>query len=659
MKRRWPLLLFLFCWLLILLVPPLRQMFFVQLRGDGFYRGWAYGPVPSLGNEFDAQKLDVENIADVRVLAVVAAEQGNATGALDALIEKHPQEAWLLARRLRLSIREMQLDRTGGELSDSKLAQNQAAKIPSPERLKTKANFTPAELNKSLALARRGQKLEPDNAFWDWMLVYLLMAGWRDEEAFVVLQGGSHKPHFNAHQREWLEARQVAHEAYYQSPQPPEAVLFFQFAIGPDDFPINSRQRAMARIIVWQGVKAQRRGDHQKALHYTAKREAYFFIDEMVYSAIGAIALSRAGERDIIARKRIQSSDKAMSEKRARLTARQVQVYATTHGQAALGREMAGLAIEEGKRSDQLRRASGEQYAYSGFDARPVIWSVSLYWAAALLLLLLPMLCFWWLLVGCALRWANVPILERETNDIKRSVVVATGWTAVLWIIAFALGGGWSLALGIFLMENPLRFVAGSVCLILGLLWPIPCASWIVKRRARKRQNEAQNVIVRGARAKLAASWSRFRLVSFLQISALYMLTMASAFWWLCAMTAQNQMSWLSTFELDIGEVTLPEVLDGLANAFPLWPQLLFAGVLALLWLREIFAPDKSRAAYQLRCWHAVLSYLITTAGVSYLMLLIFLLPLRASADLAVKQYIQRGEVASMLQNYSALSKPR
>jgi hypothetical protein len=663
MKRRWPLLLLLSCWLLILLVPPLRQMFVVQLRGDGYYRGWAYGPMPSLDNQFDARKLDVENISDVRVLAVVAAEQTNAVPALDALIEKHPQQAWLLAYRLRLSVSKMQIDRMGGELSDSKRAQNQAAKIPSPERLKTKPNFTPAELEKSIALARRGQKLEPDNGFWDSMLVYFLMAGWRDEEAFRVLQKASRKPQFHEHQNEWFKARQAAREAYYHAPQPPEATLLFQFS---DGLGISARQREMARIITWQGVKFQRRGQHQKSLqiltdyarlNYTAKRNAYSLIDSFVYTALAAIALSHVGERDIIAPKRIRD-EKALHEKRALLTAKQVQAYTRAHGQAALGDEMAALAIQEGKRSDQLRYAFEEQNIYNELDVRPVIWSVSFYWAAALLLLLLPMLAFWWLLVGGALRWANVPIVKPVVSDVKRGVFVATGWTALLWTLAFALGVGWSLALGLFFMESDLSFAAGVACLVFGLLWPIPCAAWIVKRHARKRQDEGQDVVVRGARAKVLASWGRFRLVSFLQISGLYLLALAAAFWWLCAMAAQDQMSWLSTFELD-SAITLPDALNNSASAFPLWPQLVFALALALLWLRELFASDKSRAAYQLRCWHAVLSYLITTASVSYLLLLIFLLPLRASADLAVKQYIQRGAVASMLQNYGALSKPR
>src|SRR5688572_3116537 len=134
MKQRWPLTLLLSCWLLILLVPPLRQLFFAQLWGDGFYRGWAYGPVPQLDDGFSAQKLDVEKVRDIRVLAVKF--MGHYRGMrsvgeydLDALIENHPQEAWLLARRLLQSMGQMQIDRTGGELSDGNLAQNQAAKI--------------------------------------------------------------------------------------------------------------------------------------------------------------------------------------------------------------------------------------------------------------------------------------------------------------------------------------------------------------------------------------------------------------------------------------------------------------------------------------------------------------------------------------------------
>ena len=648
---------------ILLFSPPLRPLFLAQLRGDGFYRGWAYGPIPRLENDFDAQKLNIENATDTRVLAVHAFKQPNAIGALDALIEKQPQEAGLLAWRLSLSLNKMQLDRVGGELSDAKLTQHQAAKIASPERKNTKPNFTSSELEKCLVLARRGQKLEPDNAFFDWMLTYFYMASWRDAQAFRALQNGSHKAHFNPHKSDLNQAFRAAQSHYYGAPQAPEAWLFLRFSdIEIDDLPSYSKQREMARIIAWQGMKMQRRGEHQKALqlftdmarmHLTAAREADSYIEEMVYYAMAAISLGRAGQRDE-SWKKIPYGDTALHEKRAALTAKQVQTYANAHGKAALGREIAALIGEEGQRRDKLQRAFKAQMAFNGLDKAPLVWSISLYWAASLLLLLLLLLVFWWLLIGGVLRLASVPQMLPEKNDIARGVWAATFATALLWTIAFALGAGWGLLLLDFLNQSPFRIAGSFICLIIGFLWPIPLSSWIIKRRARRRENLARGIVLRGVKERAKAVWNRFSLVALLSISSLYMLASAMAFWWLCAMAAQDNITWSNLFGTDATFFSLPNWLNQSINIFPLWPQLFFAVALALLWLRELFAPDKSRAAYQLRTWHAVLKNLIVVASVSYVLLLVVLVPWRARAEVAVNQYIQRGEVASMLLNFKS-----
>lgn len=639
-------------------------MFFTQMRGDGFYRGWAYGPVPQIESDFEVRKLQSETTSDVRALALSAAAGPNAIRALDALIEKHPHEAWLMALRLLHSVENMKLGRVGGELSDSKRAQNQAAKIPSPERTKTKPNYTPAELEKCLALARRGQNLEPDNGFWDWMQVYFLMAGWRDEEAFRILKRGSHKAHFNDHRNDLQQAVRSARNAYYKAPQPPEATLFLLFNDMPDNFSAYAKQREMARIITWEGMKAQRRSDHQKALqimtdmarlHYTASREAKFYMDLLVYHVMADLPLSRAGERDIIAAKRIRYGDPQNFEKRARLRARQVQNYASAHGQAVLGREMAALTMEDGKRRDKLQRAFKAQTAFQGLDRRPLRWSISFYWASALLFLLLVLLVFWWLIIGGALRLAHVPEIKIETNDVRRSVLTATLGIALFWSLAFGLGAGWGLLLMDILNQSPVFIGAGFFFLLVGFLWPTALSSWMVKRSARKRENLAQGIMLHGVRERVTSVWGRFRLSSFLLISGLYILAGAMAFWWFFAASAQdNQATWLRVFELSDSDFPLPPVINHSVRIFPLWPQLLFGSCLALLWLRELFAPDKSRVTYQLRCWHAVLSHLVVISSVSYLVLLAASVPLRERAEIAVNQYIERGEVASMLQNWKS-----
>lgn len=654
MKIRWPLLVVAACALLSLLVPPLRDTFLTQLHGDGYYRGWAHGPVPKMEPDFDPGEIDTENTTDPRVLAVTAASRDNGFGrSLDPLIKRHPNETWLLARRLQMSVEKMRLDRTGGELSDSKLKQNQAAKRPSPERLNVKPNFTPADLEKCIALAKQGQKLEPDNAFWDWMLVYFLLSGWRDEEAWPFLESGSHKAHFNMHQSDWLLAERATREAFYGRQQTPEASLGER--IYTHNMPSYGPQREMARIIVWQGVKAQRRGDHQKALriftdtarmHYTAEREAFQYMDALVYRAMALVALGRAGQRDVNASKRLPASDPARNEKLARIRAQQVETYAQAHGRPDLGREMSALTLQSGKNQDDLKRISQTMQFHMGLNARPVIRSVSLWWAASIILLLLPMLALWSLFIGMALRAASVPIVEHSRGEIARPAASAALLMALLLIGAFLLGVGWRVPLFIdFNNTAPYLVGLGFALLVLALLWPVPFASWLVRRRARKQAHESSNslqeAVPRGWRERLVAWRRRFRLVAFLQVGGLNILALVSALWWLITMASQGADSGL--FDT--------EELDRIFSVAPYWPQSLFFLSLLLLWLRDIFVPDKMHAAYKLRLWHATLSGLLAVASVSYLLLLTLYIPVRTQADAAITDYIQRGEVAAMLQH--------
>jgi hypothetical protein len=186
MKRRWPLALCLFCWFVILAVPAMRQMLWIQLSGGGIYHGWAYGPL-EIDWQWPYQELrepaDERAANDLRWQAAVADESDVKFGqSLDPLIQKHPRATWLIAKRLLKMMAKMRSDRVGGELSDINVQANRAAGIPSPERSNEKPNYTKQELEKALALARYGRSLEPDNGFWDWVQVVLLISDWRDEE---------------------------------------------------------------------------------------------------------------------------------------------------------------------------------------------------------------------------------------------------------------------------------------------------------------------------------------------------------------------------------------------------------------------------------------------------------------------------------------------
>jgi hypothetical protein len=67
-------------------------------------------------------------------------------------------------------------------------------------------NYLPSDLILALELARRGQKLEPDNTFFDWMAARALFALNRDDEASEVLIAASRKTGFDLHYRDWWDA---------------------------------------------------------------------------------------------------------------------------------------------------------------------------------------------------------------------------------------------------------------------------------------------------------------------------------------------------------------------------------------------------------------------------------------------------------------------
>jgi hypothetical protein len=226
---------------------------------------------------------------------------------LDIVIEKFPNQAWLIAKRLKLSWGYMYGDRIGGELSDANLADNKAAGVPSPERQSktnysayTYPNFKPQELQRVLTLCKRGKTLEPNNAYYDWTESYFLALAWRDKEAWQALDAAATKPQWNDHQLEETRAQMEARELLSNRPLLWEERVMMTYAVL---FPQYARYREYARIVSWQSIKAQRRGDHALALRLigsfakvTAKMRdnSRFYIERLVAIAMEAIAISGA-----------------------------------------------------------------------------------------------------------------------------------------------------------------------------------------------------------------------------------------------------------------------------------------------------------------------------------------------------------------------------
>jgi hypothetical protein len=337
---------------------------------------------------------------------------------LDIVIEKFPHENWLIAKRLRLSWGYMFGDRVGGELSDSNLYQNQAAGKPSPERLSSDApegspagshpegreypNYTPAELARVLLLCKRGQKLEPNNAFYDWTLSYFLALSWRDAQAWSALEAAAQKTAWNDHRAEEMQARMAARELLLGRPLLWEEKSRMMWAVL---FPEYSRYREYARILSWNSIKAQRKENHAQALRLAGdlakvaalmRENSRYLIEGLIAVAMEAIAV---GSPTYDAR-----HTGRMPKTRGRGFAAEVpnfQAYAIRHGR----RDLANWVARDSQRATQFRgnaRPFGTDLLGLSFFQAALIGA--LWQAGVLLLLMLPCALYGYLFLGAVFR---------------------------------------------------------------------------------------------------------------------------------------------------------------------------------------------------------------------------------------------------------------
>lgn len=73
-------------------------------------------------------------------------------------------------------------------------------------------SYTPSDIALALQLARRGQKLEPQNTFFDWAAARCLFAMHRDQQAVQVLVAASRKKEFDMRSRDFLRLVMWAYE---------------------------------------------------------------------------------------------------------------------------------------------------------------------------------------------------------------------------------------------------------------------------------------------------------------------------------------------------------------------------------------------------------------------------------------------------------------
>lgn len=672
MKRRWPLFLCFACWLIVLLFPALRQMLFIQLSGRSeVFRPWTHGPFTygtlpfAFGSLWSSNPMQVkERFPDDPRVSAIAIEEGrgyrdNDTRALlkdyDALIRRFPQENWLIARRLIRTIEWMKLNRMGGEFSDPFVENNRAKGIPSPERYKEPPNYTPKELEDALEIARLGAEREPDNAFYDWLQFYLLMMNWRDKEAWPLLARGSHKKDYNMHGREWVKARIALLEMELGRPLLWEEKLSVG---GSTPNSIFSKERALGRIVEWEGLKAgRRRGDHSEALQiYTdmarlqalhAKR-SYSIIESLVAQALLSLALDVEGKA---VRKDMTSQQWESAEYRARISARKFARYATKHGRPDLADEITHLRIASGKQQDLVRIQVRSGNYYNGLTVRPLINSITLWWASEILLLLLTLLLTLWLGLIAVVRALGLPAPSISLRDLVLTTLTSTLMAVCCFIIPLMGGLGWHTTYGMGSSDVLGQGVKEqgenlSTLLLCGVIMPPLIASWWCGRVTQQRAAR----LTQKNSAHLPSRWREqlrtIRFAPYVMNFAMLVMATGTLAWWLLVMLKNGEDLPLPDTSGLFGEPLPPITITPI---HPLWPLASFAVVLLAARLRPLFnalPQDKPLVAYRLHWLHQTLGALLVTGSVSYLLLFALSLPQRAIADAQMNQLIQRGELA-------------
>ncbi len=285
-RRFLPFLLVLVCWLLVLVVPATRR---------GLADAWSnrLGTVQDWSDEavfaptLDAKTLLKRFPHDKRV-QIYAAQ--NDKSALNQLLERYPQDVLVLTLAVRQRISELKDDRNEGPLT------NPNGPL-SPPKAEPNSHSPRAEWNQFIALARRGQKLEPNNTYFDWMLLYGLYATRQDDAARAVLAKAARKTVYDDHIRDAILNRLVVMRLAYGSPLSPRDQATVWNAIGFSEY---AKMRQTSRWIM-EGVIADRRqGQHDRALNAAfdlvrlsrvMRRESYSIIGSLVGRACESIAL--------------------------------------------------------------------------------------------------------------------------------------------------------------------------------------------------------------------------------------------------------------------------------------------------------------------------------------------------------------------------------
>jgi hypothetical protein len=658
MKARSVWLLVALMWAAVVATPSLREMWLVHASGRSpLYPEWGRVPFYNGTSAWrpSATLLETRFPDDSRAQAVaiyLRALNASISGTslpektereFDQLIARFPHEKWLISLRLRCSLQWMLHNRLPGELAASNKPR-QPGEV-APEKTTEPPNFTPRQLEAAIALARRGQQLEPDNAFWDWMRAQLCVYGWRDGEAWRALERGAGQRRYDTHEREWHEAliwatqKAIGRRLLVEEKDLVRRGGFFGSSPGG---------RALSRVIVWQALKAERRGDHAAGLRILLSfgqlqtlraQGAYSQLESWLATTQMVFALGRSMPWNPTAPGEIWGL-----EQEAKWRGADFVRYAGAHGQAGEARRLVARttatvrvleqAFGNGIAKEQSQSSSAWMTTLCAYSAAHMLWQQTVVCGALCVAL-------------CAmLRFLSLPAVRLQASDRIISVLLLA-----LVLAGMTVGIGDQLGvLGASLLGLPARgFLessaftdAASVVLPACLAVPALFVSCLAQGLTLWRHSNLEKA------PSWRERWGQMRPAPLVVATALSLFTLLMLAWWQVTLSSPD-MSFSVPREiagLPLGPLGRREIAFG--SARPLWPMLaLFVGLFAG-WTRWIFAatPQHRPTVIYRLCWLREMLFATTVlCSLFYFIAATSCLPARRAAEAEFQQILANGQI--------------
>jgi len=255
-------------WIIILAVPSLRDMFLAQSVRGGFaildsnvYPNEIILPAVIPHPKPLFWKLSKQFPASLPLkLCAIANETPPRQ-----FIHQFPQSPAALAYVLNNYFSQMRGIRRAGALEDIHSVENQKKGIASTER-EGKRDYTMQQWRHVIDLCKRGQRLAPQNAYFDVIEAYWQFEEFHDAAAWAAIARAKWKKTFDTYELDYALGNVQAYKIAYGRPLYWEEIeeqlaSRAEFSVG-----FNVSMRELGRLIEWEGIKAQKRGDNKTAI---------------------------------------------------------------------------------------------------------------------------------------------------------------------------------------------------------------------------------------------------------------------------------------------------------------------------------------------------------------------------------------------------------